>query len=85
MEKVLLVSVSMDELKTLIKECVREVINESKDDLEGLYTPEAARELLKISRTTENKLNREGLLTPVWVGGRKKYTRGAIEGAMINT
>lgn len=82
MEKVLLVSVSMDELKTLIKECVREAINESKDDLEGLYTPEGARDLLKISRTTENKLNREGVLVPIWVGGRKKYTREAIEGAM---
>lgn len=53
-----------------------------KNELERLYSPDEMYTILGIGRTTENKLNRAGVLVPVWVGGRKKYTREAIENAM---
>lgn len=78
---------SHKELKSLINEAVsfqlRRFYEENKtSDNKEIYTTSEARDLLKISRTTEHKMNKEGRLTPIWVGGRKKYTREAIENAM---
>lgn len=82
-----LIIVDENQLRAIVGDAVkfqlRKYFDENRNNGNGeLFTTNEARELLKISRTTENKLNREGTLVPVWVGGRKKYTREAIEAVM---
>lgn len=87
MKDLVMTTLSADELRSLIIDCLKEQEKQKNTDCAGqvekVYTATEAREMLKISRTTEHTLNRKGILVPIKVGGRKRYTAEAIEKAMI--
>lgn len=91
MKDLVLTTFSRQELRDIILDCLSVWAKHSpemekfQNVIEGkeLYTSNEARDLLKISRTTEHELNKKGVLTPVMVGGRKRYTKEAIEAVVV--
>lgn len=84
-----LIILTKDQLSEIISHSVKEGIKSyiesiPKEELKKLYTSEEMRDMLQISRTTENDLNRKGILKFFKVGGRKRYTAEAIEAAIID-
>lgn len=82
-----IIQVSRDDLRQELKS-IFNVMQAEADRLatekakEYLLTPEEAAELLKVSSVTLWRWDKSGYLTPVYVGGKKRYRNSDISKIM---
>lgn len=72
----LIVQIDEKQIRAIVKEAVTEALHATQAQY---FTKKEAADFLKISPVTLWSYERRGLLTPVRVGGRDKYTRGELD------